>query len=146
MQTDLFGNSFVEPMKGKQIPMFHEPVNIERPDNRPQVDKKIAAKFANCETPTMFTDIPAIEQYRQYKATHPDYVIFFHIGDFYETFYEDAYLCQRVLGIALNVSPPSGPAAVPRAGVPFHAVEQYLRKMIAAGHKVALCEAKAGTK
>jgi DNA mismatch repair protein MutS len=82
---------------------------------------------------------PAMKQYRQFKRQYPDCVLFFRMGDFYEMFWEDAELCARVLGVALT-SRNKGPDAIPMAGVPYHAVEGYLRKMIAAGHRVAICE------
>jgi DNA mismatch repair protein MutS len=82
---------------------------------------------------------PAMRQYQAYKAQYPDAVLFFRMGDFYETFYEDARLIARVLGVALT-SRSKGENPVPMAGVPFHAVETYLSRMIAAGYKVAICE------
>jgi DNA mismatch repair protein MutS len=82
---------------------------------------------------------PAMRQYQQFKAKHPGYILFFRMGDFYEMFWEDAKTAARVLGLALT-SRSKGADAIPMAGVPFHAVENYLRKMIAAGHKVAICE------
>ena len=86
---------------------------------------------------------PAMRQYQQFKAQHPGYVLFFRMGDFYEMFWEDAKLASKVLGVALTSRSRGGLGAedaIPMAGVPFHAVESYLRKMIAAGHKVAICE------
>ncbi len=83
---------------------------------------------------------PAMRQYRQFKDQHPGYVLFFRMGDFYEMFWEDARVCARVLGVALTSRNKGSPDEIPMAGVPFHAVEGYLRKMIAAGHRVALCE------
>lgn len=86
---------------------------------------------------------PAMRQYQQFKAQYPDYVLFFRMGDFYEMFWEDAQLCAKVLGVALTSRSRGGldaADAIPMAGVPFHAVESYLRKMIAAGHRVAICE------
>src|SRR5256714_11189956 len=61
------------------------------------------------------------------------------MGDFYEMFWEDAKTCAKTLGVALTARS-KGEDTIPMAGVPFHAVEGYLRKMIAAGHKVAICE------
>ncbi|MDB5294683.1 MAG: mismatch repair protein MutS [Phycisphaerales bacterium] len=81
-----------------------------------------------------------MEQYRQFKAQHPGYVLFFRMGDFYEMFWDDAQVCARTLGVALTSRNKGSPDEIPMAGVPFHAVESYLRKMIAAGHKVAICE------
>src|SRR3954465_8246879 len=83
---------------------------------------------------------PAMRQYRQFKTQYPGYVLFFRMGDFYEMFWEDAKLCAKVLGVALTSRNKGQPDEIPMAGVPFHAVEAYLRKMIAAGHKVAICE------
>jgi DNA mismatch repair protein MutS len=86
---------------------------------------------------------PAMRQYQQFKAQYPGYVLFFRMGDFYEMFWEDAQLAARTLGVALTSRSRGGLGAedaIPMAGVPFHAVDGYLRKMIAAGHRVAICE------
>ena len=86
---------------------------------------------------------PAMRQYQQFKAQYPGYVLFFRMGDFYEMFWEDAKLAAKVLGVALTSRSRGGleaEDAIPMAGVPFHAVESYLRRMIGAGHKVAICE------
>src|ERR1700756_3148728 len=83
---------------------------------------------------------PAMRQYQQFKSKYPGYVLFFRMGDFYEMFWEDAQVCNKVLGVALTSRNKGSPDEIPMAGVPFHAVENYLRKMIAAGHKVAICE------
>ena len=82
---------------------------------------------------------PAMRQYQTYKAQYPDAILFFRIGDFYETFYEDARTVARTLGVALT-SRSKGDNAVPMAGVPYHAVDGYLQRMIAAGYRVAICE------
>ena len=81
-------------------------------------------------------DTPAMRQYKKFKAQHPGCVLFFRMGDFYEMFYEDADLAHRVLGITLS----QRTAGVPMAGVPHHSVEGYLKRMIQAGHRVAVCE------
>jgi DNA mismatch repair protein MutS len=83
---------------------------------------------------------PAMRQYRQFKSQYPDYILFFRMGDFYEMFWEDARLAARVLGVTLTSRNKGAADEIPMAGVPFHAVEGYLRKMITAGHKVAICE------
>lgn len=84
---------------------------------------------------------PAMQQYLQFKAQYPGYVLFFRMGDFYEMFWEDAKAANKAMGVALTTRQ-KGPDGqeIPMAGVPFHAVESYLRKMIAAGYKVAICE------
>jgi DNA mismatch repair protein MutS len=86
---------------------------------------------------------PAMRQYQQFKTQYPGYILFFRMGDFYEMFWEDAKTAAKVLGVALTSRSRgglSGEDAIPMAGVPFHAVDGYLRKMIAAGFKVAICE------
>lgn len=92
---------------------------------------------APAPAPLMLT--PTMRQYQQFKAQYPGYILFFRIGDFYEMFWEDAKTAARVLGLTLTARS-KGADAIPMAGVPFHAVDSYLRRMIRAGHKVAICE------
>src|SRR5689334_23371605 len=69
---------------------------------------------------------PAMRQYQQFKAQYPDYALFFRMGDFYEMFWDDAVLANKVLGVALTSRSKGGlnaEDAIPMAGVPFHAVE-----------------------
>ena len=80
-----------------------------------------------------------MKQFHQFKQKYPDCILFFRMGDFYETFYEDAKLCSKVLGLTLT-SRNKGDNPIPLAGVPYHAVEGYLKKMLEAGYKVAVCE------
>lgn len=82
---------------------------------------------------------PAMKQYDSFKKKYPDCVMFFRMGDFYETFYKDAQICSQVCGLTLT-SRNKGDNPVPLAGVPYHAVGGYLKKMIKAGYKVAVCE------
>ncbi|MCD4830707.1 MAG: DNA mismatch repair protein MutS [Anaerohalosphaeraceae bacterium] len=82
---------------------------------------------------------PAMKQFHHFKEKYPDCVLFFRMGDFYETFYKDAQLCSQVCGLTLT-SRSKGENPIPLAGVPFHAVDGYLKKMITAGYKVAVCE------
>jgi len=82
---------------------------------------------------------PAMKQFSKFKAKYPDCILFFRMGDFYETFYEDAKICSRVCGLTLT-SRNKGENPIPLAGVPYHAVEGYLKKMLQAGFKVAVCE------
>jgi len=96
-----------------------------------------AADSIHAVDPSTLT--PAMRQYQQYKIQYPDAILFFRIGDFYECFYEDARTVARVLSVALT-SRSKGENGVPMAGVPYHAVEAYLHRMIAAGYKVAICE------
>ncbi len=79
---------------------------------------------------------PAMRQYQDFKDKHPGYVLFFRMGDFYEVFHDDAKLCSRTLGITLTARGDK----VPMAGVPYHQLDNYLKRMIVAGHRVAICE------
>ncbi len=82
---------------------------------------------------------PAMKQYRRIKAQYPDCILFFRMGDFYELFYDDARIGSKVMGIALT-SRTKGPNPIPMCGLPYHAVDSYLAKMIRAGYRVAICE------
>ncbi len=79
---------------------------------------------------------PAMQQHADFKKSHPDCVLFFRMGDFYELFHDDAVLVHRELGLTLT----ERTSGVPMAGVPYHALDGYLQKMIAAGHRVAVCD------
>ncbi len=83
---------------------------------------------------------PAMRQYRHFKTKHPDCILFFRMGDFYETFYEDAKTCSKVLGLTLTSRDKGSENPVPLAGVPYHAIDGYLKKMLQAGYRVAVCE------
>jgi DNA mismatch repair protein MutS len=84
---------------------------------------------------------PAMRQYFDQKAEAPDALLLFRMGDFYETFYEDAQTASRVLGIALTSrGKDKGGASIPLAGIPYHALNSYLPKLVRAGHKVAISE------
>ena len=82
---------------------------------------------------------PAMKQFHHFKGKYPDAILFFRMGDFYETFYEDAKTCSKVLGLTLT-SRSKGANPIPLAGVPYHAVDGYLKKMLQAGYRVAVCE------
>ena len=80
-----------------------------------------------------------LRQYQEAKAQAKDALLFFRLGDFYELFYDDARLAAQLLGITLT-SRAKGDERVPMAGVPHHAARGYVAKLVAAGHKVALCD------
>jgi DNA mismatch repair protein MutS len=82
---------------------------------------------------------PMMRQYRAWKSRYPDYLLLFRLGDFYEAFYEDAAVAARILDIALT-SRQKGAGAIPMAGVPHHAVDAYIARLIRAGLKVAVCD------
>jgi len=83
---------------------------------------------------------PMMEQFHAIKEEHPDTVLFFRMGDFYEMFHDDAVLASEVLGITLTSREKNSDNPVPMAGVPWHSVETYLQRMLKAGYKVTLCE------
>ncbi|MBN1358957.1 MAG: DNA mismatch repair protein MutS [Sedimentisphaerales bacterium] len=83
---------------------------------------------------------PAMKQFHHFKAKHPDCILFFRMGDFYETFYDDARTCAKVLGLTLTSRNKGSDSPIPLAGVPYHAVDGYLKKMLQAGYRVAVCE------
>ena len=83
---------------------------------------------------------PARRQYLRIKSEHPDAVLLFRMGDFYETFDEDARLIARELEIALTAREFGAGTKVPLAGIPYHALESYLARLIRKGYKVAICE------
>ncbi len=83
---------------------------------------------------------PMMQQYKRIKAEHEDAILLFRMGDFYETFFEDAKVASRVLGLALTTRDKGSANPVPLAGLPYHALESYLSRLVAAGHKVAICD------
>ena len=86
------------------------------------------------------TDTPLMQQYREIKARYPHTILFFRMGDFYEMFEDDARLGARELGLTLTSRNNGGAAEVPLAGVPVKAATEYLRRLVAKGHRVAICE------
>ncbi len=83
---------------------------------------------------------PAMERYLQVKKQNPGSIMLFRMGDFYELFFEDAVTSSKVLGLTLTSRDKGSPNPIPMAGFPYHALEGYLRKLIVAGHRVAVCE------
>ncbi len=83
---------------------------------------------------------PIRRQYLDIKRRYPHAIVFFRLGDFYETFDEDAKLCARELEITLTSKPMGKNLRVPLAGIPYHALDGYLAKLIGKGYKVAICE------
>jgi DNA mismatch repair protein MutS len=86
------------------------------------------------------SETPLMQQYRDIKAKHPDSILFFRMGDFYEMFYGDAEVASRALGLTLTARNNGGAASVPLAGVPVKAANEYVRRLVRMGHRVAICE------
>jgi len=83
---------------------------------------------------------PMMQQYLTIKARYPDVLLFYRMGDFYELFYDDAKRAAELLDITLTARGQSAGSPIPMAGVPFHAVDGYLAKLVEAGETVAICE------
>ncbi len=83
---------------------------------------------------------PMMQQYLRLKAQHPDMLMFYRMGDFYELFFADAEKSARLLDITLTARGQSAGMPIPMAGVPYHAVEQYLARLVKQGESVAICE------
>ncbi len=85
-------------------------------------------------------ETPLMQQYREIKSEHADAILFFRMGDFYEMFFDDAQLAAKELGLTLTSRNSGAASDVPLAGVPVKAAEEYLRRLIERGHRVAICE------
>jgi DNA mismatch repair protein MutS len=83
---------------------------------------------------------PVMRQYLRVKAEHPDTLVFYRMGDFYELFYDDARKAARLMDITLTQRGQSGGAPIPMAGVPYHQLDNYLAKLVKLGESVAICE------
>src|SRR5437764_13000958 len=83
---------------------------------------------------------PLMRQYAAIKKEHPSALLFFRLGDFYELFFDDAILAARELQITLTSRNKEKGMAVPMCGVPYHAAENYISKLIRKGFKVAVCQ------
>ncbi len=92
------------------------------------------------QTPPTRNLTPAMERYMEVKRQNPGSILLFRMGDFYELFFEDAQTSSKVLGLTLTSRDKNSANPIPMAGFPFHALEGYLRKLITAGYRVAVCE------
>jgi DNA mismatch repair protein MutS len=89
---------------------------------------------------TLSSDTPMMQQHRAIKQKYPDAVLLFRVGDFYETFGQDAIIASQVLGITLTKRNNGAAASLDLAGFPHHALDTYLHKLVKAGHRVAICD------
>ncbi len=90
--------------------------------------------------PGFSSHTPVMQQYLRIKAEFPDMLLFYRMGDFYELFFEDARRAARLLDITLTARGQSAGAPIPMAGVPYHAAESYLARLVRQGESVAICE------
>ncbi|MCB0698869.1 MAG: DNA mismatch repair protein MutS [Chitinophagales bacterium] len=86
------------------------------------------------------SETPLMKQHREIKSRYPDAILLFRVGDFYETFGEDALVSSRVLGITLTKRSNGSASAIELAGFPHHALDTYLHKLVKAGYRVAICD------
>src|SRR6478672_846252 len=90
--------------------------------------------------PVEITHTPMMQQYLRFKREHPDRLLFYRMGDFYELFYADAERAARVLDITLTARGQSGGAPIPMAGVPYHALEQHLVRLLGRGESAVIVD------
>ena len=92
------------------------------------------------QAPDIASHTPVIQQFLRVKAEHPDTLLFFRMGDFYELFFDDAKRAAKLLDITLTARGHSGGEPIPMAGVPYHAVDSYLARLVRMGESVVICE------
>src|SRR5439155_11509176 len=88
----------------------------------------------------MDTLTPMLRQYRSIKAQHPDAILMFRLGDFYEMFYDDALLASKTLSLTLTSRGRGTKNEAPMCGVPYHAADGYVARLIGHGYRVAICD------
>lgn len=99
-----------------------------------------AKEFRMAEDTLLDQHTPMMQQYLRIKAEHPNELVFYRMGDFYELFFDDAKTAARVLDVTLTARGKSAGEPIPMAGVPYHAAEAYLAKLVRQGLSVAICE------
>jgi DNA mismatch repair protein MutS len=110
------------------------PIGMSEPDEPPPNGARPPGNDGNGRV------TPVMEQYIEIKAANPDCLLFYRMGDFYELFFEDAEVASRALGIVLTKRGKHHGADIPMCGVPIHRADEYLHRLIALGHRVAVCE------
>ena len=83
---------------------------------------------------------PMVQQYMDVKQQHPDELLFFRLGDFYEMFFDDAVTASRELNLTLTGRAGGLEERIPMCGVPYHAVDSYIARLIKKGYRIAICE------
>lgn len=117
-----------DPIKPTPTPETKQEVKAKTPKEKP-ITQKIEQK-----------NEPLLKQYREMKKKHPDAILMFRVGDFYEIFGKDAVQASEVLGITLTRRQSGVDSRIELAGFPHHALDTYLPKLVRAGHRVAICE------
>src|SRR6266545_5142106 len=119
-------------------------MDVARPIAPPGFESGPPAEGGGRAAPNAADDVgrvtPVMEQYIEIKAANPDCLLFYRMGDFYELFFEDAEVAARALGIVLTKRGKHLGRGIPMCGVPVHRADEYLHRLIALGHRVAVCE------
>ena len=113
---------------------------IKPPTPDPVTPTPTPKQEAKAEKKSSLTNTPLMQQYQEMKKKHPDAVLLFRVGDFYEIFGEDAVKASEILGITLTRRANGSDKYIGLAGFPHHALDAYLRKLVRAGQRVAICE------
>ncbi len=119
---------------------LYNSIGIKPPTPDPVAPTPTPKQEAKAEKKSSLTNTPLMQQYQEMKKKHPDAVLLFRVGDFYEIFGEDAVKASEILGITLTRRANGSDKYIGLAGFPHHALDAYLRKLVRAGQRVAICE------
>ncbi|WLT42594.1 DNA methylase [Paramuribaculum intestinale] len=119
---------------------LYNSIGIKPPTPDPVAPTPTPKQEAKAEKKSSLTNTPLMQQYQEMKKKHPDAVLLFRVGDFYEIFGEDAVKASEILGITLTRRANGSDKYIGLAGFPHHALDTYLRKLVRAGQRVAICE------
>jgi len=129
-------NPHQHPTKNSISP--HNPPIMHKPNSSQSANQQKANTVKNSDKKTSLT--PMMQQYLRIKSEHPDSLLFYRMGDFYELFFDDAKKAAQLLDITLTSRGSAHGAPIPMAGVPYHAAENYQAKLIRLGESIAVCE------
>ena len=128
LNLELYNSNAIKPPTPDPVPPTPTP-KLEAKEKTPKTEKK-----------SSLTNTPLMQQYQEMKKKHPDAILLFRIGDFYEIFGEDAVKASEILGITLTRRANGSDKYIELAGFPHHAIDTYLPKLVRAGQRVAICE------
>lgn len=131
-----FPPEYKEVSTADMLGLNQKPEPPKTPDKKPKPRKKKETVKATAQPAKTLPDTPIMQQYREAKEKHPDMVLLFRMGDFYEVFDTDAETLHKVLGLTLTTRD----RTITMAGFPYHQLETYLHKLLKAGLRVAVCD------
>lgn len=129
LNLELYNSNGIKPHTPDPVTPTPTPTPKQEAKETPKVEKK-----------SSLTNTPLMQQYQEMKKKHPDAVLLFRVGDFYEIFGKDAVTASEILGITLTRRQTGIDSRIELAGFPHHALDVYLPKLVRAGHRVAICE------